>query len=286
MDRNTSKQTDHNDNHAKETGENMTSKVKEYYDAFGKTFIRDLIRENPRVKAVHRLFREAIPVQTKSILVVGCGSGRDAWELVERVAPQAEVLAVDISGNNIRIAETLFYHPRVTYKMVDILEDDIEGWWQYIVLPDVYEHIPKDRRSDLHQRLKQHLTHDGRIIMTCPTPWHQQMLREQGKGLQIIDEDVTMEDVQSFAKDIGGFVGLYRAMSIWNSNDYFHAIIERKSGLYPIDNSNFVAIKGNPPKSLWLRFWVAFRDGSKLRTLLRFMRRRRIEKKLRNANVV
>ena len=122
--------------------------------------------------------------------------------------------------------------------------------------------------------------------MTCPTPWHQQMLREQGKGLQIIDEDVSMEDVQSFAEAIGGFVGLYRAMSIWNANDYFHAIIERRSGLYPIDNPNFVAIKGNPHISLGLRLWLAFRDRSKLRTLLRFIRRRRIEKKLRNANVV
>lgn len=285
MDRKSTNQKEDSDNHINETGENLAPRVKEFYDTFGKTFIRDLIRKNPRVTAVHRLFRQAIPAQAKSILVIGCGSGRDAWELVKRVAPKAKVLAVDISENNIRIAETLFKHPRVKYKIIDILEDDIEGTWQYIVLPDVYEHIPKEHRSDLHIKLKRYLTHDGKIILTCPTPWHQQKLREAGEGLQIIDEDVFIEDIQSFAEAIGGFVGLYKTISIWNANDYFHAIIEKKSGLYMMDSSNYVAIKGNPRLSLGLRFWNAFRDRSKLRTIIRFIRRIRIEKKLRDANV-
>lgn len=260
----------------------MDASTAEYYDAFGGTFLRDIICGNRRVQAVHQFLRQAIPRDTERILLVGCGAGRDAWELARRVAPTATILAVDISENNIRLATTLYSHPHVTYRHVDILDGPVGDAWQYIVLPDVYEHIPRPRRVDLHEMFRRSLTNDGRILLTCPTPWYQQMLRERGSGLQIVDEDVTLGDIEAIANHVGGFLSLYRTVSIWNANDYFHAIVERRTGIYPLDSTNHIPIKGYTATSFVNRTCSAFCVHSGLRGLLRLLRAWRIKRKLRD----
>ncbi|MDF1700478.1 MAG: methyltransferase domain-containing protein, partial [Planctomycetota bacterium] len=79
--------------------------IEEFYDGFSPTFLRDLAGGNPRVDAVHEFYRQAIHNEARSILVVGCGAGKDAHVLADVIAPRAKVVAVDISENNIRMAE-------------------------------------------------------------------------------------------------------------------------------------------------------------------------------------
>ncbi len=261
----------------------MKGSVSEFYDKFEHTFVRDLVFGNRRVKAIHRLFRQAVPPDVPRILLIGCGPGRDAWELAEKVAPRAEILAVYISENNIRIARALFSHPRITFQCTDILESRLEGQWPYIILPDVYEHIPRERRNELHRMIQELLTPDGRIIMTCPTPSSQQMMRESGK-LQIIDENVTFADIQEIAEVIGGGISLYRLVSIWYSNDYFHAIIERDLGYHPLDSPNLVEIKGNPPATFGDRLYGKF-CTKRIQDMIHERRYRKIQKKLLDAGI-
>ena len=205
--------------------------ARQFYDGFTGAFLRDYVRGNLRVDRQFRFLAEAISPADRNILVIGCGIGHVGRFLAGK-ARCAHIVASDLSGECIRLANRLFPHPRVEYRVLDALCDPIDGAFDLVVLPDVYEHIPASSRGVLHERLARVLGVRGRIALTGPTPGHQAMLRAGGGPLQPVDEDVTPEHLQTFARDVGGALTFYRMISVWRTNDYFHAVIER--GVEPV----------------------------------------------------
>ena len=201
--------------------------VRRFYDRLSDKSLRDYLEGNPRVAAQLAFLRDAIPETTRRILVIGCGSGEGAHYLARRAAPRACVVAVDISPANIALARRLFAHPRVAYRVADAVEGAIEGPWDAIVLPDVYEHIAREQRASFHAHLRATLSPRGTIALTVPSPAHQEALRERGEGLQPVDETVTLADLEKLARDIDGSLSYYALVGIWHTNDYVHAVVER-----------------------------------------------------------
>lgn len=222
----------------------MTNSVKDYYDKFSPRFINDLVAGNARVKQQLRFFAEAIPSSTARILVIGCGSGEGAYSIAKSIARNAKVVALDISSENITMAKALFRHDNITYLELDVLSGGIEGKWDVIVLPDVYEHIPLAGRRSLHEKINDLLDDRGKVILTVPSPAHQDCLRRKGEGLQIIDEDVTLEDLVCMAGEVVAELTYFVYVSVWNSNDYIHAILERNTAMRPIGPEDCVPVKG------------------------------------------
>jgi hypothetical protein len=103
----------------------------------------------------------------------------------------------------------------------------LKGKYQVIILPDVYEHIPKMHRETLHAKLSNLLSEDGKIVITIPSPGNQHSLYEKGPGLQIVDKIVTLEDLVKLANDVGGTLTYFNTISVWETNDYIHAMIEK-----------------------------------------------------------
>jgi hypothetical protein len=113
-----------------------------------------------------------------------------------------------------------------------------------IVLPDVYEHVPIADRPAVHQRLDSWLADNGRLILTLPSPAYQQFLRQRGEGLQIVDEVVTLDDLQRLATDVNCVITHYALISAFRTNDYIHAILERQCDhVAPITRADRLAIK-------------------------------------------
>ncbi|MEE8106864.1 MAG: class I SAM-dependent methyltransferase [Planctomycetota bacterium] len=205
----------------------MSGKIEAYYDEFTENFVRDFIEGNERVRRQLRFFHGALPAAAEKVLVVGCGSGEGAYHVACQGASNTEVLAVDLSGKAIEIAQRLFPHPRVEYRKLDVLTEHLEGSWDAILLPDVYEHIPSDRRGDLHARLRALLAHDGVVLITVPSPGKQEALRVRGDGLQIIDETVTAMDIAKMGDELGAPLSYMRLVSVWEQDDYMHAVLSR-----------------------------------------------------------
>jgi len=201
--------------------------VESFYDGFSRRLLADYVYGNLRVDRQLDFFAAAIPADARRVLVIGCGSGYAAYRVASEMATAAEVLAVDISGRNIEIARALFAHPRVEYRRADVTSEPLEGSWGVILLPDVYEHIPLDSRRALHERLAKGLAERGRILVTVPTPEHQDHLRRSGSGLQPVDERVGLAELTALARDVGGEVTCFCVISAWSTNDYAHAVIER-----------------------------------------------------------
>ena len=96
------------------------------------------------------------------------------------------------------------------------------------VMLDVYEHIPKASRSMLHQALSSVLNEDAVLVLSCPSPLHQRFLREhEPEGLQPVDEDVALVDLLQLARELSAELSHFEYKSIWATNDYFHAAIDR-----------------------------------------------------------
>jgi len=251
-----------------------------FYDAFSNRLLADYVYGNKRVMAQLQFVREAIAPNTRCILVVGCGSGQSAHFIATRVARAARVLALDISEKNISIARSIFSHKRVEYLVGDILVDPVPGVWDVVVLPDVYEHLPADARGALHTRLRTLLVEHGKVLLTLPSPGHQEMLRALGSGLQIVDATVTLQDLQRLADDLNAAVSYFALVSVWANNDYVHAVIERgalqETPIKPKDRLPIKRQRRTPPRLVdWIMKVVGrFSDG--LRARARRWRVRRV----------
>ena len=205
-------------------------RVKNYYDDFAGHLLRDYIRGNTRIKAQHRFCRDALSARTASVLVMGCGSGESSDYIAKKVAPKADVWAVDISPENIRLAEALFPHPRITYRVMDITRESPGRTFDAILLPDVYEHIPQAQRTTLHQALRKLLNPRGVVLITIPSQPHQENLMASGRGLQIVDEVVTLQDLLVLADDIQGHLAYYCIVNVFRAGDYVHAVVSAGVG--------------------------------------------------------
>jgi len=214
-------------------------KQQTFYDTFSKKLLADYAFGNPRLKAAIEHAVHWIPLDAKRILDVGCGIGWSTWE-IKRNHPEAFVLGVDISAEMIRISRNLFPAPELKFAVHDIAEWDglLEISFDAIVMLDVYEHIPRELRSRVHQILRQALEKQGHLVLTFPSISHQNYLRaHEPDGLQVVDEDVAMEDIYRLAQDIDGEVISLKHVTIWHDNDYVHAAIKRNPELGSSDQS-------------------------------------------------
>ena len=232
--------------------------VEAFYDGFQQKLIKDYLLGNPRIVAAIQFMQEHIRPNCASILDIGCGLGWSTYEFA-RFFSRATVLGVDISSGLAGMAAHLFSRPNLDYRKVDVTSESFsfDQPFDAITLIDVYEHIPISERVNFHQHLYRLLSDSGQLLIATPTPLHQQWLREHApEGLQPVDEDVTLEDMQALAHALEGQLTVFRNISIWNTNDYFHALIERQ----PV----YQVIEGHRPGRLTPKIW---RLGRTLRRL-------------------
>jgi len=207
----------------------MHRAITDFYDKFSERLLADYVYGNPRVEAaiIHAL--QWISPNAKRILDIGCGIGWSTHE-IKRHRPQAFILGVDLSPKMAELAHHLFGEDKIEFVAHDACDWNpvFEPPYDAIVLLDVYEHIPKDRRLLLHQVLKRALGLDGVIVLTFPSMFHQRLLRSfHPEELQPVDEDVTEDDIGALAQDIEGKMTYWSSVSIWHPGDYIHAVIAR-----------------------------------------------------------
>ncbi len=257
------------------------SSVASFYDEFSTRLIRDYVHGNRRVDAQLAFSIGAIPPAARRILIVGSGCGYEARRMAQRASADSTILAIDISSTNIARARQLQPHPRVEHRQADILADTIEPPWDVILLPDVYEHIPTEDRPTLHKVLHRLLADRGSLVLTLPSPRLQAYLKEQGQGLQVVDETVTHTDLAALAGDVGGVMTYFKLVSVWSVNDYMHVIIEREpDGFDPACAQTEAPIRHWRSDTWERRLWNALLSRSGIRRLQRWQRRRQVARRL------
>ncbi|MFC5413064.1 class I SAM-dependent methyltransferase [Larkinella bovis] len=204
---------------------------KEFYDNWAEKLLLDYLNGNNRIESAIKKVVTKIPVEVKEILDIGCGIGWSSFEL-SNAFKAANITGIDLSSELIKTANQIFNNDRLEYLNLDITKtrEITSKKFDFIILIDVFEHIPKTERTNFIELLNRLLTLDGAIFFSCPTIYHQNYLRNNNpSGLQPIDEDVSLSDFLWLAKLINGNVVYFEHVNIWNTNDYQYCLIEKTS---------------------------------------------------------
>ncbi len=202
-----------------------TSDVKQYYDRFSKrVLLDDFYYPNARQLEIKKLCKRFIR-KGAAVLEIGCGVGIITKYLQKRAQ---RIVAVDISEVNIEIASLYARSPNCEFRVMDVLEqrEELEklGRFDVVLLPDVIEHLPKDRHSEVFASLEKILAPGGRVLLTYPSPEYQEHLRiHKPEALQLIDETLHLPHILS-ATSLKPIYLSYR--DVWGRNQYVHLVLD------------------------------------------------------------
>lgn len=219
------------------TGTNKTqertllNRSKEHYDNMLEKFISDYLRGNKRILAAMEFAAVHGNANGGALLDIGCGIGWSS-SVFANTFPNVQVTGIDFSNVLVNAASEIFSDaPNLNFACVDITKNYPPAPTKYgmITLLDVYEHIPASLQSFVHNMLKEILhPEQGRLILTCPSPKHQEWLAEHYPDrLQPVDEILYREDFETLAADLNAHLVYHAFKTIWRPDDYYHVIIAK-----------------------------------------------------------
>ena len=202
--------------------------IKEYYNNYDKKLLVDYMKANPRIEVAIIDALKLLDFSNKKILDIGCGIG---WSSHEFSKIAKSVHGVDISPVLTDLARRLFDRSNLEYSTIDITKNQqgLNSNYDIVTLIDVFEHIPSSERLKFYKSINSLLKPSGFVYLTCPSKYHQSWLRHnKPEGLQPVDEDVDISTLNEFCLHLDGSDVIYfKYFSIWESNDYFHAILQK-----------------------------------------------------------
>jgi SAM-dependent methyltransferase len=205
------------------------NKSLDFYNKFDQKLIHDYANGNLRIENAIVSLSKWIPESTSRILDIGCGIGWSSHEFAKHFA-NAEVDGIDLSNVLIETAQKLFEQPNLSFGIRDVTNNLPETTYDAIILIDVYEHIPAELRKNFNKGLKNLLSDKGRIILACPSKFHQEYLRENNpEGLQPVDEDIDAGVLIDLARETNTELIHFAYQKIWNSFDYLYAVLENNT---------------------------------------------------------
>ena len=207
----------------------LLERAEVFYDTNVGGKLAGYVEGNDRVERAWRTIESWVRPTPRRVLEIGCAIGDICWRM-SRVWPEADIVGLDVSGKSVEIATRLFEDPRITFVQGTVTATSLTGVFDTIVMLDVYEHIPRSDRPEVHQSLKRLLSDDGQVVMSFPTPQHLAWLRQsQPEEIQPVDEDVTPEVILALAEDTTTDVVLYQKVDVWHEGDYAHAVLRRQT---------------------------------------------------------
>jgi trans-aconitate 2-methyltransferase len=168
-----------------------------------------------------------------SVLELGCGIGTLTGLLAEELGSGGSVVAIDLSPVSIESAEQrLSGFDNVHLLAADVLDTDLEGSFDVVVLPDVIEHIPLERHRALFERVSSWVKPDGFVLLHYPSPHYQEWNRKHHPDrLQIVDQTVHVDVLSSNTYPNGLYIDHLATYSIWiREGDYVVAVLRPLAG--------------------------------------------------------
>jgi trans-aconitate 2-methyltransferase len=131
-----------------------------------------------------------------NVLEVGCGIGTVS-SLILKYITQGQFVGVDISNESISLAKKI----NANYSNAEFIVNDMAAFkhtvkFDFVVLPDVLEHIPVDQHFNLFRVISTLTTNDAVILINIPEPNCLNWVRKHyPEKLQIIDQALSMQDL-------------------------------------------------------------------------------------------
>jgi len=203
----------------------MSGKIESFYDSFSHT--QEEIGINARNHYIHKWLLKFGLHANHSVLEIGCGIGTQTQLLYNFKKDKGNILAVDISLNNIKKAQQSLKHAgNIEFVYGDIIDLDISKYkFDIIILPDVLEHIPIKSHKKLFEKLKAVIKDTGFILIHIPNPYYLDWChKNKPELLQIIDQPIyTNFLVENVYPDF--YIYNLKTYSIWVDNHDYQLIV-------------------------------------------------------------
>ena len=208
-------------------------KIVTYYDQF----VTEQEKRGVNTRHLH-IIDKLVKAGLKShhhVLEVGCGIGTVS-QLIAKKTKKGSVLAVDISPESIGKAKLLWgNHNNLSFKVSDMRDFNGEGQkFDFIVFPDVLEHIPVDQHFELFKTVKKHSTKDAVIFINIPAPrFLEWMIEHEPQKLQVIDQPLNTADLIGNVSRNGFYLHKMETYNIfYNENDYQYFVFKSQQPIH------------------------------------------------------
>lgn len=169
---------------------------------------------------INQLIKYGLKKDSK-VLEVGCGIGT-LTSLLHNFLSKGKIVATDISDVSVEIAKKELNSKRVMFHVTDMKDFTLDEKFDFIVLPDVLEHIPMEDHKELFKTLSNLLSNTGVIFIHIPHPKVINYIRKNTPELlQVIDQSIPANFLLENAYEADLLLMDYKSYSLFKKeNDY------------------------------------------------------------------
>lgn len=203
------------------------SDVEKYYDEFSAYEVSRGV--NLRHFHIFNELKRSGIQKNHSVLEIGCGIGQ-LTGLLKRYLRKGKIVSTDISPASIAIAKRrMGSSSDVEFVVTDMTDFTYPDLFDFIVLPDVLEHIPKATHTALFGHLSKLMKPDAKLIIHIPHPKY--ILFDElnhPEKLQIIDQQITADELMANTYPHGLMLEKYEAYPLFNQQkDYVYIVFSK-----------------------------------------------------------
>jgi len=185
--------------------------------------------------------------KNSAVLEIGCGIGT-LTGLLHKYLKKGKLVVTDISDDSIKIAKKrISKSENIDFFTTDMKDFEYPKKFDFIVLPDVLEHIPIEQHQGLFKILVKHMHNKSILLINIPHPKAIDYIREHTpEKLQIIDQALSADTLLKDAYSNDLLLINYTSYSIFNKGDDYALIRFKKNNnitLTPIPKSVIIRKK-------------------------------------------
>lgn len=182
-----------------------------------------------------------------NVLEIGCGIGTVS-SLILKHATSGTFVGVDISNESIEVAKLL----NAGSKNAEFIVNDMSAFthkvkFDFIVLPDVLEHIPVEQHNNLFRVLSTVSAKNVVVLINIPEPNCLNWARvKHPEKLQIIDQSLSMQDLLNNSYPHGFRLFSMNSYALqYMENDYTSIVLKQNMQLenYTLKNKLTLGIE-------------------------------------------
>jgi cyclopropane fatty-acyl-phospholipid synthase-like methyltransferase len=169
--------------------------VKEYYDNTFKDYQKK-VGINIRHRTIFKNLKSVGLKPNSNVLEVGCGIG-SVSHLILKYITEGSFVGLDISPESIKVAQQFnSFHKKAEFSVNDMSHFTHPTKFDFVVFPDVLEHIPVEQHAFIFETIAKLTTPDAVVLINIPEPNHLNWLRiKHPEKIQIIDQALSMQDL-------------------------------------------------------------------------------------------
>ncbi len=179
------------------------------------------------------------------VLEIGCGIGT-LTSLLASHLKQGHVMAADISPGSVEVGKKMLANvSNITWVVTDMSDFDRSEKFDFVVLPDVLEHIPQENHAALFKTIAAHSHARTVVYINIPHPRALDYARVHSPAeLQVIDQSLNAHTLLADAYAAGFVVNEYVSYALWQLPfDYQRIVLTRNNPVDKLVKSGKVELK-------------------------------------------